>query len=87
MKHSLLSLLFVKMKCNYKNKGESSDQGHIPLSKMAVITMEQMLECLKKAGLAKSADLLQSECKTKKVILKSNVILVLISVRVSLCVG
>lgn len=57
----------VIMKNHYKYKGKSSDRGHIPLSKMAVITIEQMLECLKNAGLAKSADLLQSECKTKKV--------------------
>lgn len=52
---------------SYKYLGNSSDQGHIPLSKMAVITIEQMLECLNEAGLTKCADLLKSECKSKKV--------------------
>ena len=46
---------------------QSYDQGHIPLSKMAVLTVEQMLQCLNEAGLKKSADLLKSECKDKKV--------------------
>lgn len=46
---------------------QSSDQGYIPLSKMAILTVEQMLQCLNEAGLKKSADLLKSECKDKKV--------------------
>lgn len=51
----------------FKSKCRSFDQGQIPLSEMAVLSVEQMLECLKEAGLKKSADLLKSECKDKKV--------------------
>jgi hypothetical protein len=46
---------------------QSLDQGHIPLSKMAILSVEKMLQCLNEAGLTKSADLLKSECKNKKV--------------------
>lgn len=52
---------------NYKNKGTSTNRGLIPLSDMAVITVEKMLECLKEAGLTNCAELLKSECKSKKV--------------------
>ena len=53
------------------SKSDSLDRGHIPLSEMAVLSVEQMLQCLNEAGLKKCADLLKSECKEKKVVKKS----------------
>lgn len=45
-----------------------SDRGTIPIVKMAVITVEQLVQCLKAGGLANVATLLKTECASKKVI-------------------
>lgn len=53
----------------FKYQIQEYDQGKSPLSNstMAVLSVEKMVACLKKAGLTKCAELLKSECKSKKV--------------------
>lgn len=64
-----ITIIHFTMRANkFKYSGNEYDQGYPPLSKMAILTVEKMLECLKEAGLTKCADLLKSESKSKKVI-------------------
>lgn len=51
-----------------KIKGTNSDQGITPLFEMTNCTVEKLLECLRNAGLNKSASQLAIECNEKKVI-------------------
>ena len=58
----------MKQIIKHKFKGNRFSQGHTPLPEMAVLTVEQLLQCLNEAGLKKVSDLLKSECKPNKVI-------------------